>query len=388
MNDDERMYALQLAHSLRSEILEPMKRSFVGKDEIIDLLGLCLVARENLFLLGPPGTAKSALVQELARRIDGRVFDYLLTRFTEPNEIFGPFDIRKLREGELETNTEGMLPDADFIFLDELLNANSAILNSLLLVLNERIFRRGRETRPLGTLMVVGASNRLPEDEALGALFDRFLVRVGCHNVAEAELPHVLSAGWELETRPAVPSNRLHVDQLRQLSRLVAHVDVSQLRAEYSELVGRLRRAGLVISDRRAVKLQRLIAASAVLCGRLQANRTDFWVLRYMWDAEDEQDILAALIDKALQAATDQEKQVSHPRSQVGEAPDPERIAADLQQIAGELGQVDTASPEFSVLKDRLGLLAARTQWVTNAQQRNHLEKLTNELWNSVGAKR
>jgi len=180
----------------------------------------------------------------------------------------------------------------------------------------------------------------------------------------------------------------LHVDQLRQLSRLVAHVDVSQLRAEYSELVGRLRRAGLVISDRRAVKLQRLIAASAVLCGRLQANRTDFWVLRYMWDAEDEQDILAALIDKALQAATDQEKQASHPRSQVGEAPDPERIAADLQQIAGELGQVDTASPEFSVLKDRLGLLAARTQWVTNAQQRNQLEKLTNELWNSVGAKR
>src|SRR5262245_1516297 len=177
-----------------------MKDAFVGKDEIIDLLGVCLVAGENLFLLGPPGTAKSALVQDLARRIDGRVFDYLLTRFTEPNEIFGPFDIRKLREGELETNTEGMLPEADFIFLDELLNANSAILNSLLLVLNERVFRRGRETRQLATLMVVGASNRLPEDEALGALFDRFLVRVGCHNVDESQLANVLAAGWELDT--------------------------------------------------------------------------------------------------------------------------------------------------------------------------------------------
>jgi MoxR-like ATPase len=154
MTEPQQSDIAQLAHVLRQQVLEPMKQAFVGKDEIIDLLGLCLVARENLFLLCPPGTAKSALVQQLARRIDGRMFDYLLTRFTEPNEIFGPFDIRKLREGELETNTEGMLPEADFVFLDELLNANSAILNSLLLVLNERVFRRGRETRPLSTLMV------------------------------------------------------------------------------------------------------------------------------------------------------------------------------------------------------------------------------------------
>ena len=78
------------------EVLVPMKSVFVGKDEIIDLMGVCLIAGENLFLHGPPGTAKSALVQELGRRIQGRVFDYLLTRFTEPNEIFGPFDIRRL----------------------------------------------------------------------------------------------------------------------------------------------------------------------------------------------------------------------------------------------------------------------------------------------------
>ncbi|MCA9220956.1 MAG: AAA family ATPase, partial [Planctomycetales bacterium] len=112
--------------------MQPMKSAFVGKDEIIDLLGVSLVAGENLFILGPPGTAKSALVQDLARRVDGPMFDYLLTRFTEPNELFGPFDIRRLREGDLVTNTEGMLPEAAFVFLDELLNANSAILNSLL----------------------------------------------------------------------------------------------------------------------------------------------------------------------------------------------------------------------------------------------------------------
>jgi MoxR-like ATPase len=131
------------------QVLQHLKSVFVGKDEIIDLMGLCLVGRENLFILGPPGTAKSATVRELSKLINGQTFEYLLTRFTEPNELFGPFDIRKLREGDLVTNTEGMLPEASFIFLDELLNANSAILNSLLMILNERVFRRGRETRKL-----------------------------------------------------------------------------------------------------------------------------------------------------------------------------------------------------------------------------------------------
>src|SRR5580765_3502457 len=190
---------LELGKRLSTEVLEPIKRAFVGKDEIVDLMGVCLVAGENLFLLGPPGTAKSALVNELARRLRGPAFEYLLTRFTEPNELFGPFDIRKLRDGELVTNTEGMLPEASFVFLDELLNANSAILNSLLMVLNERVFRRGRETRQLPTLMVVGASNRLPEDDTLGALFDRFLLRVRCDPVPGERLDEVLLAGWRLD---------------------------------------------------------------------------------------------------------------------------------------------------------------------------------------------
>ena len=291
-----------LARRLNEEVLQPMKDAFVGKDEVIDLLGVCLVGGENLFILGPPGTAKSALVQDLSRRIDGRVFDYLLTRFTEPNEIFGPFDIRRLRDGELVTNTEGMLPEASFVFLDELLNANSAILNSLLMVLNERVFRRGREMRKLPTLMVVGASNRLPEDEALGALFDRFLLRVQCDNVAQEQLHEVLAAGWMLDIEARRQSPAMTVEDVLVLQSMLPLADFTRVRPAYLELIHRLRHAGIAISDRRAVKLAAVLAASAFLCGRTLVEETDLWILRYIWDTQEQQEVIAAIVQEAVDA--------------------------------------------------------------------------------------
>src|ERR1700744_3346074 len=219
------------------KVLGHLKELFVGKDEIINLMGICLDGGENLFLLGPPGTAKSATIRELSRLIDGRTFEYLLTRFTEPNELFGPFDIRKLREGDLVTNTEGMLPEASLIFLDELLNANSAILNSLLMVLNEKIFRRGKESRRLKALMFVGASNHLPEDDALKALFDRFLLRVRSDNVAPEQLLAVLDAGWKLQRSDVSHTATVHFDDIEALQRLLPLVDLSPVRGQYADLV-------------------------------------------------------------------------------------------------------------------------------------------------------
>lgn len=382
---EETAQILELGEKLREGVLEPMKRSFVGKDEIIDLLGICLVARENLFILGPPGTAKSALVQQLARRMEGKVFDYLLTRFSEPNEIFGPFDIRKLRDGELITNTEGMLPEATFVFLDELLNANSAILNSLLLVLNERIFRRGRETRHLPTLMVVGASNCLPQDEALAALFDRFLLRVRSDNVHQEQLANVLTAGWKLDSQQTDLTAAVTVDDIQRLNSLLSQVDLSRVQSIYVDLVHRLRHVGIAVSDRRAVKLQRILAASALLCGRLAVNRTDMWVLRHIWDREEQQDVLSAIIDDVLREATEEEMATSHPRSQDNDAPDAERLASELDRIAERLERGDLPKTDHAYVRDQLGLLAARCQWICDTQHRSHLEKTVNELLVRLG---
>ena len=376
-------FRLILARRLTTDVLGPLKSTFIDKDEIIDLLGICLVGGENLFILGPPGTAKSAIVHELASRIEGRAFDYLLTRFTEPSEIFGPFDIRRLRDGDLVTNTEGMLPEASLVFLDELLNANSAILNSLLMVLNERVFRRGRETRALPLLAVVGASNRLPEDDALSALFDRFLLRVRSDNVSDGRLDDVLVAGWRLNLARESVSATMSVEEIRHVQSLLSEVNLDGVRSHYVGLVRALRRAGISVSDRRAVKLQRLVASSAVLCGRIVANATDLWVLRHVWDTEEQREPIAAIVDKAIDRAEAADFENAHPRAR-GRLPDPEELAREIERIGAALKNRATAG-ERAVWLDRLGLLAARAAWIQNDQQREFVEAQVRLVWSAAG---
>jgi MoxR-like ATPase len=372
------MTPTEITTRLATEVLEPMKRDFVGKDEVIDLLGICLIGGENLFILGPPGTAKSARVHPLAARMEGKTFDYLLTRFTEPNELFGPFDIRKLRDGELQTNTEGMLPEASLVFLDELLNANSAILNSLLVALNERVFRRGKETRPLAALMFVGASNHLPEDDALQALFDRFLLRVHCDNVPGERLPDVLTAGWKLATE-ATAKSALHFDDLRATQAALASVELAALRQPFAELVHRIRHAGIPVSDRRAVKLQRVIAASALLSGRTEARLSDLWVVRHIWDTEEQQEVLASLVDQAI--AKQPANADDHPRARSTDGPDVESLARDLDAIAAAGKNGALPDVEKAYLRDRLGILEGRCQWVKDNTKRDWLLGRVGELW-------
>lgn len=369
-----------LARRFAGEVLEPLKNAFVGKDEIIDLMGVSLAARENLFLFGPPGTAKSALVHSLAARIHGHTFDYLLSRFTEPNELFGPFDIRRLREGDLVTNTDGMLPEADIVFLDELLNANSAILNSLLMALNERIFRRGRETRAIPALFFAGASNHLPEDDALRALFDRFLLRVRCGPVPESQLAQVLTAGWNLEKDEARQAATLTAADLREFQKTVRGVDLSPVRTAYLELILKLRHAGMDISDRRAVRLQRVVAASALLCGRLEARVSDLWVLRHVWDREEQIEVIESIVAAALAAAA--RDAADHPQAHANRAPDPDVLARGLDEVEARLAR----DPADAAAADELRSLASRLDWLAAGVAKDSLAQRVAGLWEKIAA--
>ncbi len=364
-------------------VLDAVKESFVGKDEIIDLLGIALIAKENAFLLGPPGTAKSAIVRAISRSIkDGNNFEYLLTRFTEPSEIFGPFDIRKLKEGELTTNTQGMLPEASLVFLDEIFNANSAILNSLLMALNERIFKRGRETKKLPALMFVGASNQLPDDEALNALLDRFLIRVRCDYVNPELLGEVLLAGRKLESNLTRDPITISPEEVIILQNKSKEVILTPILSVYRDLVHNLRNSGINISDRRAVKIQNIIASSAVICGRQEADISDLWVLKYVWDSEEQIEILAGMVDKIL---TDVEPiELPHPQSNPDNSPNSEDLKKELDLISSKLEDSTTNFEEQNILKDKLRFLQSRVSWILNEDHKKLLESQIEEIWKSL----
>lgn len=368
----------QTVHHL-NEVLHFIKETFVGKDSIVDLLGICLVARENAFLLGPPGTAKSAIVRMLSSCIkDGKNFEYLLTRFTEPSEIFGPFDIRKLKDGDLITNTEGMLPEASMVFLDEIFNANSAILNSLLTALNERIFKRGKQVINLPALTFVGASNLLPEEEALEALLDRFLIRVKCENVDPEDLEKVLVAGWQLDKRKSSEKPQMTPAEILAMQVEAKKVDLSGVQKEYLNLIHSMRNAGIKVSDRRAVKFQNLIAASAYLSGRQQAALSDMWVLRYTWDTEEQIDIVSGMVNTVIEHDPESKK---HPQATVHQKPDAEQLLTELEDLASKWADVNTTMEERNVIKDKLRYVQARSKWVQDAEHKSILQQKVDALW-------
>ncbi|MGJ8683985.1 MAG: AAA family ATPase [Nonlabens sp.] len=363
-------------------LLDHVKSTFVGKDDVIDLLGISLIAKENTFLFGPPGTAKSAIVKTLSKGIEnGKNFEYLLTRFTEPNELFGPFDIKKLREGELVTNIEGMMPEASLVFLDEIFNANSAILNSLLMALNEKILRRGKQVLELPALMFVGASNSLPEDDALDALFDRFLVRVKCDYVHPDLLNQVLLAGWNLELNRNIEAPTVTPEYIKKLQKKSKQVDLSGILETYIDLVRNLRNTGINISDRRAVKIQNLIAASAMMCDRDQAMISDLWVLKYIWDTEEQIEILEGIVNNAIENEITEK---SHPQAMFNKAPNPEEVMKEVKILVEKWDSSSLNYEEQNVIKDKLRYIQNRADWIQNEQQKAYIKKEIDALWQQI----
>jgi MoxR-like ATPase len=371
-----------LVGRLRREVVDVLKRRFVGRDEVVDLIALAVVAGEHLFLHGPPGTAKSALIHQFAALVQGRYFEYLLTRFSEPNEVFGPIDLVRLREGTVATVTAGMLPEAEFVFLDELFNANSAILNNLLSVLNERIYRRGAEIHRLPMLSLFSASNHLPEDETLRALFDRFLLRCHVDNLRREAMPRLLAAGWEMERFQGTDASISAAD-LRSLSGRIYDVDLTKIADPYSELVFKVRDLGVALSDRRAVKVLKLVAASAVLCGRPVALVSDFWPLRYVWDREEQIGPLASLVGTVIEPHAGEAR--AHPLAIVPERIDGEEIARQLDTISGEIQRGSMSLTMIARLRDQVADLADRAAWLGDESARRHLLEQTAQLLGRLG---
>ncbi len=175
-------------------------RFFVAKQELIDLMVVASVAQEPLLLVGPPGTAKSDLVLKFKDALglaDDDYFEYMLTRFTEPSEIIGPIDINQLREGRYIRREQGKLPTARLAFLDEIFKSNSAILNILLTIINEKKFYQDGAPQPVRLRILLAATNEVPEQGELSALKDRFVLKAQSRSVQEDHFEELIDAGLQ-----------------------------------------------------------------------------------------------------------------------------------------------------------------------------------------------
>lgn len=169
-------------------LLQEMGKGIYEKDTELAMSLLAAVAGESLILLGPPGVAKSMVARRVkAAFYKGKSFEYLMSRFSTPDEIFGPVSISKLKDSDkYERSTEGYLPTADVVFLDEIWKAGPAIQNTLLTVMNEKLFRNGDQEIRVPLKLLIAASNELPaQGEGLEALWDRFIIRIECGNIKQ-----------------------------------------------------------------------------------------------------------------------------------------------------------------------------------------------------------
>ncbi len=318
---------LQSAEAIR-DLTRELKRYLVGRDEAIEMMALAMTAAEPMLLLGPPGTAKSDLIYKFSEAIGltkGDYFEYMITAFTEPSEIVGPVDILELRNnGVYRRVLDGKLADAAVVFLDEIFNGNSAILNTLLTVMNERKIYDAGKPFPLEKLVgFFAASNQIPEREELAALKDRFVIKVELRSVQRDHFDGLIDAGLANDVNKA--HNRKPWTALPVSVRDFTHVrrHVSGIMLEYDEkkqklrfpehvhrtfrnLVAALASQGIVLSDREVIKLYRLIILRAYLLRGARPDTVeldDLSLLRYVAESEEQFPVVRELVDQAIEDA-------------------------------------------------------------------------------------
>lgn len=262
---------------------------FVERESVIDSLFVSLVARQHTLLIGPPGTAKSALVMEFAKQFSGlSYFQWLLTRFSTPEELFGPVSLQELEKGIYKRNTAHKLPETQLTFLDEIFKANSAILNALLTAINERLFYNNGTPMKMPLVSVIGGSNEYPEEgEGLEALFDRFLLRFELDYIGEDANFLTMLQNDSAFVQPPAP---LTLDELQQIQDFADMVIVpNEVIQTLLRIRNDLKDEGIRPSDRRFRQSLSLIKAQAALAGRNTAKTSDIMILQNgLWETVDQ----------------------------------------------------------------------------------------------------
>lgn len=279
-------------------LVADLRTVVVERDAEIRSLVLATIAGQHVLLLGPPGTGKSYLTSLYCKALGSSFFEVLMTKYTVPEEVFGPYSLAGLEQDQYRRVTTGYLPDVEVGFLDECFKANSSILNSLLTILNEGEFDNGGVRTKVPLKLCVGASNEFPADDSLNALRDRFLL---CHWVSPIKNRSAKRAlFFGANRKPTASLTKGDVDILRAACDAVQVPDVVQ--DAMMDLADELEREhGITASDRRWRQATGLVRASAVLDGRDVATPRDLNVLAHvLWRTLEERATIGSVVAKFI----------------------------------------------------------------------------------------
>ena len=288
---------MSLQDKLRS-IREELKQQFLERTEVIDGALAALLSAHHLLIIGPPGTAKSMLADELCRRIEGAgYFQWLLTRFTTPEEIFGAVSLRALEQDDYRRVTHRKLPEAHIAFLDEIFKANSSILNAILTLINERLFHNGKEVVHVPLLTLFGASNELPEEEELTALYDRFLLRFVVNYISED-----FRFLRMMESHKAPQRTTLSLDELTEMQNQARDIAVPpHVYRSIADIRRELNKKNIHASDRRYRQSLALLQSYAYLEGETEVYEKHLFFLEHvLWRDPAEQEQVRGTIRELL----------------------------------------------------------------------------------------
>ncbi len=293
-----------------SDIRDWLNEKLIEREDEIRGCLVGLIASEHVFMIGPPGTAKSILAECVCASVEGsRYFGYLMNKFTAPEDLFGQISVKKMDEEDVyERKTEGMIPESNILFLDEIWKANSAINNALLKITNERIYRNGTKEMRVPLVSMICASNEFPEGDELGAIYDRIAFKFKVDYVSNENFFQLLNMSpIDAKDVPKITFEELRAVQKEALSMHIPDEVIKDL----LQLRTRLNAENIRVSDRKWRQAENLLRAYAFLCERKGAvTRKDLFILKdVLWVTEDQINKVTSIVldiaDPAAKVALD-----------------------------------------------------------------------------------
>lgn len=363
-----------------------LNESFLERESIVDGLLASIITKQNAFLFGVPGTGKSELVRAVSNGFDGsKFFGYLLSPTTDPSELFGPVAVSKLLKDEYTRDVNGYLPSSNIAFLDELFRGSSAVLNSLLTILNERLFNNGKDLIRTPIQSIVAATNSFPQEEALQAFCDRFLFRPTVPLLQKPVSKKILDQ-WALglTERPTVKSELTYQD-LETLQLAASEVTASETFLEsFSQVLDVLASRGITISDRRRVQILKFLRGWAIVQGE-QEIVPEFLhdtLKHIVYQTPDDIQTISEVLEQCVPTADKLVKQMN--RAMSGIMTEVHAIlskeAKNLGDLNGIVEKLRKAHGDLQILDKKSDTMLESNQYRITVKTRKAIIKLSQEL--------